>query len=52
MIITDLEVRCCSATETVLVGDTFRGGYGVDGLDFLVLTLQTDAGIGREGESV
>jgi L-alanine-DL-glutamate epimerase-like enolase superfamily enzyme len=45
MIITDLEVRCCTASETVLAGDTFRGGYKVDGLDFLVLTLKTDAGI-------
>ncbi|MCP4382283.1 MAG: mandelate racemase [Hyphomicrobiales bacterium] len=45
MRIVDLEVRCCSATETVLAGDTFRGGHGVDGLEFLVLTLKTDAGL-------
>ena len=45
MLITNLEVRCCRADANSLGSDSMRAGGANGALEFLVLTLTTDAGI-------
>ena len=45
MQIVDLEVRCCRADANSLASGSMRAGGANGALEFLVLTLRTDAGI-------
>jgi L-alanine-DL-glutamate epimerase-like enolase superfamily enzyme len=44
MLITELEVRCCRADTNSLGVDSMRAGGANGALEFLVLTMKTDAG--------
>jgi L-alanine-DL-glutamate epimerase-like enolase superfamily enzyme len=45
MKITDIEVRCCTYKESVVSSAEMRDSSNQDGLDFLVITLNTDTDV-------
>jgi L-alanine-DL-glutamate epimerase-like enolase superfamily enzyme len=45
MIITELEIRCCRHSVEALSADSMRSADHQRGLEFLVVTLRTDAGL-------
>lgn len=45
MKITEVEIRCCRHDALSIPSEALRDGKGVDGLEFLVLTVKTQSGL-------